>query len=71
MRIEAFPTRLVAVTDGVHRGEAHIVVFLEHAAMGEPRGFALDLADARALLAALTLLVPEVDDKQTPARDLN
>jgi hypothetical protein len=29
MHIEAFPARFVAVTDGVIRGEEHVVLFFE------------------------------------------
>jgi hypothetical protein len=59
MQFEAFPTRLVAVADGVCRGQDHVIVYLEHRAIQEVRGFALTRADAGALLAALQLLLAE------------
>jgi hypothetical protein len=67
MRIEAFPTRLVAVSDGVCRGEEHVIVYLEHCAFGEVHGFALSRADAGALLTALQLLLPEAVSQPGPS----
>ena len=58
MHIDAMPSRLVAVTDGVHEGCEHVVVFLKHPAREDTRGFAFSLADARQLLAALALILP-------------
>jgi hypothetical protein len=64
MHIDAMPSRLVAVTDGVHQGREHVVVFLKHPTGDEVHGFAFDLADARRLLAALTLIVPGAEEIQ-------
>jgi len=64
MRIEAIPTRLRAVSDGVCQGQDHVIVYLEHCALQEVRGFALTRDDARALLAALQLLLQE-DEPQS------
>jgi hypothetical protein len=64
MHIDAMPSHLVAVTDGVHEGREHVVVFLKHPAQDEARGFALGLADARKLLAALTLILPGAQEIQ-------
>jgi hypothetical protein len=58
MHIDAMPSRLVAVTDGVHEGREHVVVFLKHPTGETARGFAFDLADAHKLLAALALIMP-------------
>ena len=71
MEIEAYPTHLVAVSDGVFHGEEHIVLFLEHDAVHEPRGFALKLRDARKLLAALALILPEARRFQAELREAN
>jgi hypothetical protein len=64
MHIDAMPSRLVAVTDGVHQGREHVVVFLKHPAGDEVHGFAFDLADARKLLGALTLILPGAQEIQ-------
>jgi hypothetical protein len=64
MRIDAMPSRLVAVTDGVHEGREHVVVFLKHPAQEDVHGFAFGLADARKLLAALRLIVPGAEHIQ-------
>jgi hypothetical protein len=41
-----------------------VVVFLKHPAREEARGFAFSLADARKLLAALTLILPPAHEIQ-------
>ena len=64
MHIDAMPSRLVAVTDGVHEGREHVVVFLKHPARDETRGFAFSLEDARKLLAALALILPGAHEIQ-------
>jgi hypothetical protein len=58
------PSRLVAVTDGVHEGREHVVVFLKHPAQDNVHGFAFSLADARKLLAALSLILPGAQEIQ-------
>jgi hypothetical protein len=68
MHVDAMPSRLVAVTDGVHEGQEHVVVFLKHLDREEVRGFAFSLSDARKLLAALALILPgaqEIQDELT------
>jgi hypothetical protein len=65
MRIEAFPARFVAVSDGVTRGEEHVVLFLEPAGKGEVVGFALHLADARRLYALLGVILPQAQQIQS------
>ncbi len=64
MHIDAMPSCLVAVTDGVHEGREHIVLFLKHPARDEEHGFAFTLADGRKLLAALTLILPSAQQIQ-------
>jgi hypothetical protein len=64
MDIEAFPMRFIAVSDGVFQGREHAVLFLEHAGREGPQGFALSLADARRLLAALAVLLPNAQHIQ-------
>jgi hypothetical protein len=64
MHIDAMPSRLVAVTDGVHEGCEHVVVFLKHPAQDNVRGFAFSLGDARKLLAALSLILPGAQEIQ-------
>jgi hypothetical protein len=71
MEFEAYPTRLVAVSDGVFGGEEHVVVFLKHSVAQAPRGFALKLRDARKLLAALRLVLPEAQRFQAELREAN
>lgn len=71
MEIEAYPTRLVAVSDGIFGGEEHLVLFLEHTAAEKPYGFALKLADARRLLAALALVLPAAERYQEELREAN
>ena len=71
MEVEAYPTRLVAVSDGVFGGEEHVVVFLQHPSAEQPRGFALKLGDARKLLAALSLILPQAQRFQTELREMN
>ena len=60
MEIDAFPMRLVALTDGVFGGREHVVLFLRPAGEGPPRGFALPLDDARLLRAWLVEKNPAV-----------
>lgn len=71
MECEAYPTRLVAVSDGVFGSEEHIVLFLQHPAVEEPRGFALKLRNAQKLLAALTVILPTVQQFQSKLREIN
>jgi hypothetical protein len=71
MRIDAMPSRLVAVTDGVHEGREHVVVFLKHPVGDEVRGFAFGIADARKLLAALTVILPGAQEIQRELTQLN
>jgi hypothetical protein len=71
MEIEAYPTRLVAVSDGIFGGEEHVVVMLKHPAAKDPRGFALKLHDARKLLAALAIILPEAQRFQAELRESN
>lgn len=70
MHLEAHPMRLIAVTDGVLAGEEHILLFLDHAEQ-EPRGFALDLDDARALLIALDNILPQARRIQADLQQRN
>jgi hypothetical protein len=46
-------------------------MFLEHAGGSSPRGFALGLADARALLTALGALLPQARHIQERIREQN
>jgi hypothetical protein len=71
MHIDAMPSRLVAVTDGVHQGREHVVLFLRHQAKESVRGFAFSLADARKLLAALTLILPGAEGIQLEMTETN
>jgi hypothetical protein len=73
MHLEAFPMRFVALTDGVLDGEEHVLLFFEHAGVenGSTRGFALDLGDARALLIALSNVLPEARQIQSRLREQN
>jgi hypothetical protein len=71
MEFEAYPTRLVAVSDGIFGGEEHVVLFLGHADAEQPRGFALKLRDARQLLAALALILPEAQRFQAERHEAN
>jgi hypothetical protein len=71
MHINAMPSRLIAVTDGVHQGREHVVVFLRHPTRDETRGFAFSLADARQLLAALTLILPGAQEIQGELTQVN
>jgi hypothetical protein len=64
MRIDAMPSRLVAITDGVHEAREHVVVFLKHSGCEDAHGFAFSLADARKLLVALSLIVPGAEHIQ-------
>ena len=69
MQIEAFPTEFVALTDGVYRGQEHVILHLQHAVRREPHGFALSLRDAQNLFAALQRLLP--DARQIQLRIVN
>jgi hypothetical protein len=71
MRIDAVPSRLVAVTDGVHEGCEHVVVFLKHSAEEDVRGFAFSLSDARKLLVALSFIVPGAEHIQRELTQTN
>jgi hypothetical protein len=71
MRLEAFPMQFIALTDGVLDGEEHVILFLEHAGAGCPRGFALTLGDARALLTALRHVLPEAEQIQDRLTEQN
>jgi hypothetical protein len=71
MRIDAVPSRLVAVTDGVHEGREHVVVFLKHPAQEDVHGFAFSLSDARKLLVALSLIVPGAEHIQRELTQTN
>ena len=71
MHLEAFPMRFVALTDGVLHGVEHVILFLEHAGGSSPRGFALDLGDARALLTALRNILPEAQQIQNQIHEQN
>lgn len=71
MHLEAHPMRLLAVTDGVLAGEEHILLFLDHADGEEPRGFALDLDDARALVLALDSILPQARRIQADLSERN
>jgi hypothetical protein len=65
MRIEAFPADFVAVSDGVMRGEEHVVLFLQPAGKAEAVGFALRLADARRLHTLLGVILPQAQQIQS------
>jgi hypothetical protein len=71
MRLEAAPMQFLALTDGVLNGEEHILLFLDHPAARCPRGFALTLADARALLTGLRNILPEAQQIQDRLREQN
>ncbi len=71
MQLEAMPMQFVALTDGVLNGEEHILLFLEHTGMTRPRGFALTLTDARALLVGLRNILPEAQQIQNRIREQN
>ncbi|HWG41738.1 MAG TPA: hypothetical protein VN688_03060 [Gemmataceae bacterium] len=71
MHLEAFPMQFVALTDGVLDGQEHIILFLEHADRGQPRGLALNLGDARALLTALRNILPEAQQIQNRLHEQN
>jgi hypothetical protein len=71
MHLEALPMQFVALTDGVLGGEEHILLFLEHDTLARPRGFALTLADARALLIALRSILPEAQQIQNHLHEQN
>jgi hypothetical protein len=71
MEIDAFPMRLVALTDGVFGGREHVVLFLRPAGAGPPRGFALPLDDARLLRAGLGVVLHEAEQIQARIADSN
>ena len=71
MHIDAMPSRLVAVTDGVHQGREHVVVFLRHQAKTQVRGFAFSLGDAQKLLTALEIIVPGAREIQHEIGETN
>jgi hypothetical protein len=71
MHLEALPMQFVALTDGVLDGVEHVLLFLEHTEAGQPRGFALSLGDARALLTALRNILPEAQQIQNRLREQN
>ncbi len=57
MQFRAFPADLVAVSDGLFDGSQHVLLFLASPGRPVSSGLALSLADARALHAALELLL--------------
>jgi hypothetical protein len=63
--------RFVALTDGVLDSIEHVILFVEHAGGSAPRGFALDLGDARALLIALRNILPEAQQIQKQIHEQN
>jgi hypothetical protein len=71
MEIDAFPMRLVAITDGVFGGREHVVLFLRPSGEGPPRGFALPLDDARLLRAGLGVVLHEAEQIQARITDGN
>ena len=71
MEIDAFPMRLVALTDGVFAGREHVVLFLRPAGEGPTRGFALALDDARLLRAGLGVVLHEAEQIQARIADGN
>jgi hypothetical protein len=71
MHLEAFPMQFLALTDGVLNGVEHVILFLEHAGGSSPRGFALSLGDARALLFALRNILPEAQQIQKEIHEQN
>ena len=71
MQLEALPMQFVALTDGVLNGVEHVLLFLEHAGVRQPRGFALTLDDARALSTALLNILPEARQIQTRLLEQN
>ncbi len=71
MEIDAFPMRLVALTDGVFGGREHVVLFLRPAGEGPPRGFALPLDDARLLRTGLGVVLHEAEQIQARITDSN
>ncbi|HZY89655.1 MAG TPA: hypothetical protein VFE78_32840 [Gemmataceae bacterium] len=71
MEIDAFPMRLVALTDGVLGGREHVVLFLRPAGEGPPRGFALPLDDARLLRAGLGVVLREAEQIEARIADAN
>ena len=70
MDIDAFPMRLVALTDGVLGGREHVVLFLRPAE-GPTRGFALPLDDARLLRAGLGVVLHEAEQIQARITESN
>jgi hypothetical protein len=58
MHIEALPMHFVALTDGVSRGQEHIILLLQEAERARLHSLALTLADAESLLLALRGIVP-------------
>ncbi len=71
MQLEALPMQFVALTDGVLRGEEHVLLFLESPAQQRTCGIALTLTDAVALLAALRALIPEARQIQERLSERN
>jgi hypothetical protein len=70
MHVHALPTELVAVSDGMMQGRPHVLLFLSRSDGGEPNVFALPLADAVGLHAALSLLLPDLRRRSSsPAAD--
>jgi hypothetical protein len=71
MHLEAYPVEFVALSDGVLDGREHVILFVQHAGQRQPRGFALTLSDARALLTALRNILPEAQQIQDRLRESN
>ena len=71
MHLEAYPVEFIALSDGVLDGREHVLLFLEHPGLPRPRGFALTLGDARALLIALRNVLPEAQQIQDRLHEQN
>ncbi len=66
MHVHALPTELVAVSDGLLNGRQHVILFLNRPDGHEAGVFALPLADAAGLHAALSLLLPDLRRRSSP-----
>jgi hypothetical protein len=71
MHLEAYPVEFVALSDGVLDGREHVLLFVAQDGLRQPHGFALTLGDARALLVALSNVLPEAQQIQDRIRESN
>ncbi len=68
LRLRAHSARLLGLSDGVRDGAQNVLLYLLPGDGNEPCAIALDLEDARELLAALAVILPDVVRSH---RDLN